>query len=327
MKDILAKIVTGNKLSGQDISSVINAIAGNSFSHAQLAGILCGMQARGIAPEEAAHFASIIMEKAVTIDLPGAIDVCGTGGDKSGTFNISTAAMFVIAGAGVKVAKHGNRAVSSSSGSFDVIDELGIGKCAENPKDSFSKAGIALLFAPSYHPIMKNVGPLRKELGVRTIFNMLGPLMNPARVKRQVVGVFDNEAVDIVANALSILGTERSMVVHGDGLDEIAVSGISKVAEIEKGKISYSDFDPRKYGIQFSQKKNLLVSSAKESAEVIVSILNGKASPCSDIVIINSAAALKIAGKVKSIEDGISLARQSISSGRAKKVLEEMRKL
>lgn len=323
MRDILQKTIQHKELTEEDVSAIVNSIVSNSFMVSQMSGLLCSLQTRMPMPSEIARFVRCLMKEARTLALSDAVDICGTGGDKKSTFNISTAVLFVLAGAGIKVAKHGNKAISSSSGSFDVLAELGI-RVPDDSSDSYQKTGVALLFAPLYHPAFKNIGPLRKELGVQTIFNILGPLLNPGQVRRQLMGVYDPGLVRPIALAMKELGHIHGMVVHGNGLDEITVTGPSAVSELTNGAVTDYTIDPIKYGIEYSPLDYLIVSSPKESAKVILDVLNGKKSPCRDIVILNSAAGIKIAGKAATFEQGIALAKEAIDSGKALQALRRL---
>jgi anthranilate phosphoribosyltransferase len=251
---------------------------------------------------------------------PDAIDVVGTGGDASGSYNISTCAAFIVAGAGVPVAKHGNRALSSRSGAADVLGALGV-KIELAPEDvarCISEAGIGFMFAPAHHPAMKNVGPTRVELGTRTIFNLLGPLSNPAGVKRQMVGVFSRQWIEPLAQVLKNLGSESAWVVHGsDGLDEITISGPTYVATLENGTVKTFEITPESVGLDRAKPETLRGGDADENAKALTDVLKGKRGPFRDVAILNAAAGLVVAGRAKDLKQGVGLAAKAIDSGEA----------
>jgi anthranilate phosphoribosyltransferase len=260
----------------------------------------------------------------------GAIDTCGTGGDGKGTFNISTCAAFVVAGAGVPVAKHGNRAISSRSGSADVLKELGVNIEAspETISRCIAECGLGFMFAPAHHAAMRHVAQVRTELGTRTILNLLGPLANPAGAKYQIVGVFGKEWVEPIAQVLALLGTVRAWVVHGsDGLDELTTTGISDVALVDAGKVSTFRISPRNAGLPDARPEDLTGGNAVENAAHIRALLGGLRGPLRDIVLLNAAAALLVAGKAKTLREGVALASESIDSGKALAVLEALARL
>ena len=258
---------------------------------------------------------------------PDAVDVVGTGGDASGSFNISTCAAFIVAGCGVPVAKHGNRALSSRSGAADVLQALGV-KIDLNPQQvgrCITQAGIGFMFAPAHHPAMKNVGPTRVELGTRTIFNLLGPLSNPAGVKRQMIGVFSKHWIEPMAQVLKNLGAESVWVVHGsDGLDEITISGPTSVAALENGRIRSFEVTPEDAGLGRAKPEALRGGDADENAKALLDVLKGKTGPFRDVAIINAAAALIVAGKAKDLKEGAALAAKSVSSGEAEGRLDRL---
>jgi len=267
----------------------------------------------------------------VTIRAPeGAIDTCGTGGDAKGTHNISTCAAFVVAGAGVPVAKHGNRSISSRSGSADVLAALGVDieGTPETIAHAIETCGLGFMFAPKHHEAMRHVAKVRTELGTRSIFNLLGPLANPAGVKYQVVGVFSESWVEPIAHVLGRLGTKRAWVVHGaDGLDELTTTTVSHVAALDGGKISTFKVSPKNAGLPEAKPEDLIGGDATENAAYLRTVLEGKSGPLRDIVLFNAAAALLVAGKAESLREGVDLAAQSIDSGKAKAVLDALVKL
>jgi anthranilate phosphoribosyltransferase len=256
----------------------------------------------------------------------GAIDVCGTGGDGAITLNVSTAAAFVVAACGVPVAKHGNRAMSSRTGAADVLEELGVP--IDNDADTARKAliapGFAFLFAPAYHPAMKHVAPVRRELGFRTAFNLLGPICNPARVKRQLIGIFAEEWLEPVAHVLADLGTEKAWIVHGaDGLDELTTTGITRVAVLEGGHVTIRDVTPEDAGLKRSSLVKLKGGTAEDNARAIREILAGAKNPFRDIVLLNAGAALVVADKAATLTEGVQLAASAIDEGAASRVLDK----
>jgi anthranilate phosphoribosyltransferase len=330
MKEILKKLIRKEELNEADIDAIIKGIEENTFNPIQLGGILTALEAKKVSPNELSLLIEKLIKKAELIDLgEDCIDVCGTGGDEKQTFNVSTATMFITAGAGAKVAKHGNKAVSSNSGSYDVLETLGINmtNAISKPKETLEKTGIAFLFAQKHHPLFKNVGQVRKELGVKTIFNVMGPLLNPAGAKKQLMGVFNPEITETIAKVMKMRGIKHAMVVNGEGLDEITITGKTKISELKNGKISTYYFDPKEYGFKYAKIEELQAKTKEESAGIILEILKGKKSAKRDIVVLNAAAALIIAGKAKNFKEGIKLAEKSIDSGKALEKLEELKKI
>ncbi len=255
---------------------------------------------------------------------PGAIDVCGTGGDGHGTLNVSTAVAFVVAACGVPVAKHGNRSATSRTGAADVLEVLGVPIDLEPDaaSEALHRDGFAFLLGPLFHPAMKHVAPVRKELGFRTIFNMLGPISNPAGVKRQLIGVFSKEFIAPMAHVLGKLGTEKAFIVHGtDGLDELALAGVTHAAILENGKISAREFTPEDAGLTRAPLSAIKGGDAAENAAAIVRLLEGEKGAFRDIVLLNAAAALMVADKAKDLKSGVALAAAAIDSGKAKELL------
>ncbi|MFH0834214.1 MAG: anthranilate phosphoribosyltransferase [Patescibacteria group bacterium] len=279
--------------------------------------------------DEIAGSAEVMREHAIRIapDREPLVDVCGTGGDQSGTFNISTTVGFVVAGAGVAVAKHGNRSVSSNSGSACVLTALGveINLSPEKVQQSIEEIGIGFLYAPNFHPAMRHAAPVRQKLKRRTIFNVLGPLTNPAGAKHQLIGVFATELVTKIAEVLRKLKHNHAIVVHGDGLDELTTTGAKNTAfELKNGEVEYLKIDPRALGIPLARQEELLGKDAEYNAKITRAILDGETGAPRNIVILNAAAALKAADRVTTIEEGIRLSEESIDSGAAKKKLEEL---
>ncbi|WP_406656282.1 anthranilate phosphoribosyltransferase [Methanolobus sp. ZRKC2] len=327
MKTYIKKISEGQNLTLDESEDAITKIF-TEASDAQIAGLLIALKMKGEAPEEIAGFATG-MKKAANIinpDVDGVlVDVVGTGGDLHNTINVSTTSAIVTAAAGVAVAKHGNRSITSLSGSADVLKQLGI-KVDKQPEDvscSIEKTGIGFMFAPIFHPAMKRVGPIRQEMGVRTVFNMLGPLTNPANAKFQLVGVFDKNLCEPFAHVMKELGVERAMVVHGDGMDEISNISETHVAELRDGSVTTYTLTPEELGIERVTVNDISGSTPEENARDIVRILRGEKGPKRDIIVINSAAALYVAGKANSVRDAIPMVEEVIDSGRAMKKLLE----
>jgi anthranilate phosphoribosyltransferase len=293
-----------------------------------MGAFLMGLRVRGETVEEIAGAVATMRSKMTTVDAPAnAIDVVGTGGDASGSYNISTCAAFIVAGAGVPVAKHGNRALSSKSGAADVLTALGIriDLRADEITRCIYEAGLGFMFAPAHHPAMKNVGPTRVELGTRTIFNLLGPLSNPANVKRQLVGVFSRQWIEPLAQVLKNLGSETIWVVHGsDGLDEITTSGPTYVAALENGKIRTFEIAPADIGIEAAKPESLRGADAEHNASALKDVLDNKPGAYRDVAVMNAAAALVVAGAAKNLQEGAELARKSISGGAARARLDKL---
>jgi anthranilate phosphoribosyltransferase len=293
---------------------------------AQIAGLLIGLAMKGERPAELVGLARTMRAEAVKLSqsTENVFDTCGTGGDRSGTFNISTAAALIVAACGVPVAKHGNRSVSSRCGSADVLETLGVNISASPDvvEACLREVGIAFFFAPTFHPAMRHAAQARKDLGVRTAFNLLGPLTNPARAARQIVGVPRPELTELLARALLLLGSARAWVVHGaDGLDELSTTGYTKVSECRDGAVQTFYVHPADYGLAKSRRDALLGGDARENADRIREILDGTEGPARDIVLLNAGAALFIAGRVESVPGGIAQAAQAIDSGQARTVL------
>lgn len=300
-------------------------------SPVQISAFLMGLSMKGETEEEILATVKLFRDYAIKIKSPhGTIDIVGTGGDRSGTFNVSTATSFVVAGAGVPVAKHGNRSASSQCGSIDVLEELGV-KVDMPPhvaERCLFECGLTVLFAPLYHPAMKRVVPIRKELKIRTIFNILGPMLNPAGVKRLLIGVFTKEYMEIIARVMSRLGAEDVMVVHSEeGLDEISISGKTYIVRAKGNNIETKTFTPEDAGLSRSSLNQIKGADKSENARIILEILKGNKGATTDIVLLNAASSLQVAGKTESLSEGIKIARQSIDSGEAYNKLEELRKL
>lgn len=327
MKELLQRVMDRGSLTQTETRDLFDSIMSGQATPAQVAGILVALRMKGETPEEIAGGAESMRKHAVQIDAgPGpVVDTCGTGGDGAHTFNISTATALVVAGAGVTVAKHGNRAISSKCGSADVLAALGVNieAAQEVLERSLRENHIAFLFAPKMHPAMKHAMFPRKELGVRTMFNLLGPLTNPAGAKCQVLGVFSPSLTQPLAEVLRLLGSNRAWVVHGsDGLDEITSTGPTRVSELNDGRVSSYDFDPRPLIGDFASKADLAGGDAAANAEIVRGILRGEKGPRRDIVCLNAAAALVVAGVVADMKDGWARAQQAVDSGRAALTLE-----
>jgi len=327
-KALIAKAATGASLSREEAARGFDRMMSGEATPSQMGGLLMALRVRGETVDEITGAVHAMRAKMLRVAAPpDAIDVVGTGGDASGSYNISTCAAFIVAGAGVPVAKHGNRALSSRSGAADVLGALGvkieltpeaIGRCIR-------EAGIGFMFAPAHHPAMKNVGPTRVELGTRTIFNLLGPLSNPAGVKRQMVGVFSRQWIEPLAQVLRNLGTESALVVHGsDGLDEITTAGTTYVAALTDGAVRTFEIVPEDVGLARAKPETLRGGDANENASALRDVLKGTRGPFRDVAILNAAAALVVAGRAKDLKQGVTLATQSVDSGEANGRLERL---
>lgn len=325
-------------LSREEARAVMSEVLTGKCTDAQIGALLVALHMKGETVEEIVGFAEAIRHAATpleiagnsTIDVSGTerddlVDTCGTGGDASGTFNISTATALVAAGAGVRVAKHGNRSVTSKCGSADVMEALGVNITLPPSQIAacLQEVGIAFLFAPAMHSAMKYVQPARRELRLRTVFNLLGPLTNPANASAQVVGVYSDDLVEKLAEALSMLGLHRAMVVHGsDGLDEITISGTTRVAEVRDGQVRTYEVTPEEFGLTRAPLEAISGGDAPENARIIQEILSGKKSPCRDVVLLNAAATLVAAGRANHLSEAMPMATKSIDSGAAQAKLE-----
>ena len=329
IKDYILKIVEGNNLNFNEAQDLMNEITSGNATNAQIAAILVGLRMKGETIDEIAGLASIMKEKSSRINpkVKGRlVDTCGTGGAKLKTFNISTIAAFVTAGAGIPVAKHGNRSFTSACGSADVLESLGanINLKPEQVEKVIEKVGIGFLFAPLFHPSMKYAAEPRKELGIRTIFNILGPLTNPANAKAQILGVFSEELVSKMAGALQLLGIEKALVVYGvDGLDELSTLGKTIVAEVDNDKIKNYELQPKDFGFETAKPEDIIGTTPEKSAEITKNILQGQKGPMRNIILLNVGAVIYVSGKTKSIKEGIELAKESIDSGKAYNKLNE----
>ncbi|WP_457936993.1 anthranilate phosphoribosyltransferase [Mesorhizobium sp. 10J20-29] len=327
LKTHIAKVAGGEPLSFEESRDAFDIIMSGEATPGQIGGFLMALRVRGETVEEISGAVATMRAKMLPVAAPaGAIDIVGTGGDGSHSLNISTAAAFVIAGAGVPVAKHGNRGLSSQTGAADVLTGLGV-KLELEPKAiarCIAEAGIGFMFAPSHHPAMRHVGPTRVELGTRTIFNLLGPLSNPAGVTRQMVGVFSPEWIEPVAGALKALGAERAWVAHGDGYDEITATGETHVAELRDGEISTFTLTPEQFGLKRHSKDDLRGGDAAYNAAALRALLDGAPGAYRDTVLMNAGAGLVVAGKADDLAQGIALAAEAIDSGAARQVLDRL---
>lgn len=329
LPDAIHAVVQRQDLSADEMTAVIRAIMTGEATPAQIGGFLVGLRMKGESVEEIAAAAGVMRELAtvVNVDKTYLVDTCGTGGDASGTFNISTAAALVAAAAGARVAKHGNRSVSSQSGSADVLEAAGVRLdiAAEQVARCIDAVGVGFLFAPMHHSAMRHaIGP-RREMGVRTVFNLLGPLTNPAAAPNQIIGVFSEKWVHPVAEVLQRLGSNHVLVINAeDGLDEISIASPTRVAELKQGAITTYTLEPSDFGLQRTQLDALRVDSAQQSLEMIKAVLGGERGAARDIVCLNAGAAIYVAGLVEDIESGVVLADKQITNGKAQKVLQEL---
>jgi anthranilate phosphoribosyltransferase len=327
--EAIKKLVDRQDLGRQEMYDVFGYVMDGKASDVQKSAFLIALRMKGETADEITGAAMAMRQRVTPLKTEGTniVDTCGTGGDAKGTFNISTIAAIVAAGAGAMVAKHGNRAVSSSCGSADLLTELGVSidLDAERMSEVLRRTGISFLFAPKLHPAMGAVAGVRRELGVRTIFNVLGPLTNPAFARRQVLGVYAKHLVEIIANVLLALGAEHAVVVHSDdGLDEISISAPTQVCEVCYGEIRSFEITPEDIGIRRQPIETIAGGDARENARIARSILQGEDGPRSDIVAANAGAALYVAGVVATIRDGVALAHESIANGRAMQKLDSL---
>jgi anthranilate phosphoribosyltransferase len=327
-KALIAKAASGASLTREEAALGFDRMMSGEATPSQMGGLLMALRVRGETIDEITGAVSAMREKMLRVTAPpDAIDIVGTGGDASGSHNISTCAAFIVAGAGVPVAKHGNRALSSRSGAADVLAALGV-KIELTPEGvgrCIKEAGIGFMFAPAHHPAMKNVGPTRVELGTRTIFNLLGPLSNPAGVRRQMVGVFSRQWVEPLAQVLKNLGSESVWVVHGsDGLDEITLTGPTYVAALENGTVRTFEVTPEEVGFKRQGAEALRGGDADHNAKALLDVLTGAKGAFRDVSLMNAAAGLVVAGRVKTLKEGVDLAAKSVDSGSAKARLDRL---
>ena len=330
VQDALNRLIEGNELFYDEMLAVMGQIMRGEVSPVQTAAILMGLRVKGETIGEIAASAQVLRELSTKVepkDRKYLVDTCGTGGDRQHTFNISTTAAFVTAAAGAKVAKHGGRSVSSSSGSADVLEAFGINilLTPEQVARCIDQVGIGFMFAPSFHSAMKHAAPIRKEMGVRTIFNILGPLINPATAPNQVMGVFHPDLVGIQARVLKQLGSRHVMIVHGlDGLDEITLSGPTMIAELKNNHVEEYQIEPAMFGIKSVPTQALRASDTAESKAILLAVLDNQPGPARDIVALNSGAAIYVSGHSATLKDGIARALEVLDSGAAKQKLDQL---
>ncbi|MGE5302244.1 MAG: anthranilate phosphoribosyltransferase [Alphaproteobacteria bacterium] len=329
IREAIEKVVNRASLSESETIEVMNQIMTGEATPLQVASFLTALRMKGETIEEITGAARVMREKAHRVHVASnvVLDTCGTGGDQKGTFNISTTCAFVVAAAGVKVAKHGNRSVSSQSGSADVLAALGVKVDApkERVEACIAEIGIGFLFAPLLHEAMKYAVQPRRDIGIRTIFNLLGPLTNPAMANYQLIGLYSGELVGAIAHVLKNLGSIRAMVVHGlEGLDELSLCGPTQVAELRDGTVTEYRIEPEQLGLKRCALEDLHGGSADQSAAIVREVLQGKPGPARDVVLLNGGAALYVSGSADSVKDGMRLAAESIDSGRARDKLEQL---
>jgi anthranilate phosphoribosyltransferase len=326
-KPLLARLADGATLMGEDADAFFSACLSGEPTPAQIAAAVTAMRLRGETVGEITACARALRRAAVHLDHDHeVVDVCGTGGDNAHTLNVSTAVAFVAAGGGLKVAKHGNRAASSRSGSSDVLAALGVNLAAngDQQRRALDEAGVCVLFAPAHHGALRHVAPVREQLGFRTVFNLLGPLSNPAGAKRQLLGVFDGRWVDPLARVLGALGATRAWVVHGDGMDEITTTGTTHVAEWRDGGVRLFNITPEAVGLPRAALADLRGGDPADNAAALRAVLAGEAGAYRDVVLINAAAAFLVADKVETLREGVEMAAESIDSGAAALALERL---
>jgi anthranilate phosphoribosyltransferase len=333
IREGIQKLIDGANLSFDEAKHIMREVMAGEATNAQIAALVTAMRMKGETVEELIAFAAVMREhcRRIQLTVKGRIvDTCGTGGDRIKTFNISTTAAFVIAGAGVIIAKHGNRSVTSKSGSADALEQLGLNLKMEPEavKTAIEEVGIGFLFAPAFHPAMKYAIEPRREIGIRTVFNVLGPLTNPASSNAQLLGVYDQKLTTPMAYALKELGCKEAMIVHGlDGLDEISTIGKTAIAWLKEGKVLTKETEPKDFGVKKARISDITGTTPDESAKILFNILNGRyplEDPKTEIVLVNSAAGIIVGGKAKNFSEGMKLARESIKSGAAYKKLKAL---
>eukprot|EP01037_Dinobryon_pediforme_P013796 gene13796-13912_t len=327
-KPLIAKVATGSSLSRSESELAFNTMLSGEVTPAQMGGFLMALRVRGETVDEISGAVTAMRSKMLRVAAPAeAIDIVGTGGDGAGSYNVSTLAAILVAACGVPVAKHGNRAASSKSGSSDILSALGvkIGISPEAVTRSIEQAGLGFMMAQTHHAAMRHVGPVRSELGTRTIFNLLGPLSNPAGVKRQVLGLFSASWAEPLAHVLNNLGSERVWLVHGsDGLDEITTTGPTRVVELDKGRIRSFEITPQEAGLPLAEAADLKGGDPEYNARALLGVLAGDRNAYRDIALINAAAALIVAGKVDTLRDGVAVTATALDSGKAKATLDKL---
>ena len=330
-KDALQHLLNRADLTHLQMLAVMRQVMSGELTSAQIAGFLIALRMKGETVEEISAAAQVMRELSTKVkitDSPHLVDTCGTGGDGTQTFNVSTASAFVAAAAGAKVAKHGGRSVSSTCGSADVLEALGVNVnlIPEQVAKCVDEIGIGFMFAPNHHSAMKYAAPVRRELGVRTLFNLLGPMTNPAGAKRQVMGVFHKDLTSLLARVLQRLGSEHVMVVHGaDGMDEISFTGDTYVAELKNNEISEYTVNPQQFGMSLHDVKSIQIQNAEQSKAMVLAVLNAKRGPARDIVLLNAGAAIYVSGMAASLPAGIAKAAEVIDSGSALQKLNQMK--
>jgi anthranilate phosphoribosyltransferase len=331
IREAIDALVEGQSLTIEEAAACMTEIMDGEATPAQFGAYVMALRLKGETVDEIAGMARVMREKALQVSVPGIlVDTAGTGGDRSGSFNISTAAALVAAGAGVKVAKHGNRAMSGATGSADILEALGvkIDLSPEGVQRCIEDVGFGFMFAQRYHPSMKFAAGPRREIGIRSVFNILGPLTNPAGAKRQVIGVADPEMARRMAEVLGTLGSERALVVHGeDGMDEFTITGPSQVWELKDGTVTEYQFTPESVGLAVSDAGALAAGSAEISAEIVRSVLNGAKGPARDVVLLNAAAALVVGSASDTMSEGVKLAVESIDTGAASRAVDALAEL
>jgi anthranilate phosphoribosyltransferase len=328
LKTLIQKVSTGATLSQDEIRSALEIMTDGHATQAQMGAFLMGLRVRGETVDEIAGAARMMRSRMNRVEAPAdSVDIVGTGGDGHGTYNVSTCASLVAAGAGLRVAKHGNRSVSSISGASDVLSALGV-KLDVSPhriSEAINEAGVGFMWAPMHHPAMKHWAPVRAELGIRTLFNLLGPISNPAGVRRQVVGVFSWQWVEPIAHVLASLGADHVWVVHGhDGLDELTTTGATDVAELKDGKVRVFEVTPAEAGLATATLSDLKGGDAQRNAAAIRAVLAGEHGPFRDIVLLNAGAALIVGGKAADLKEAVAIAARAIDSGAARRALERL---
>lgn len=330
-KDILQQLLDRKDLSHEQMLDVMRQVMQGELTQAQIAGLLIGLRMKGETVEEISAAAQVMRELSTKVEIKDTaclVDTCGTGGDGIQTFNVSTVSAFVAAAAGAKVAKHGGRSVSSACGSADVLEALGVSVnlTPQEVAAAVEQIGIGFMFAPNHHSAMKHAAPVRRELGVRTLFNLLGPMTNPAGARRQVMGVFHKDLTGLLARVLQRLGSEHVMVVHGaDGMDEISFTGDTYVAELKDGEVREYILNPSQFGMQVHDVQAIRIKDAGESRKIVLAVLAGEKGPARDIVLLNAGAAIYVSGVVGSMEAGIAKAAEVIDSGNAAHKLDQLK--
>ncbi|MBP0132430.1 MAG: anthranilate phosphoribosyltransferase [Nitrosospira sp.] len=329
-QEVLARIIDRGEIQHDEMVSLMRQIMRGEVSPVLISAIVIGLRVKRESIGEISAAAEVMRELATRVEVENRqnlVDTCGTGGDSSHTFNISTAAAFVAAAAGARVAKHGGRSVSSKSGSADVLESLGVNlnQTPQQVAQGISQIGVGFMFAPNYHSAMKYAAPVRRELGVRTLFNILGPLTNPAGAENQVIGVFHADLVGIVARVLQQLGSHHVMVVHGeDGLDEITIAGKTRIGELKNGEVSEYTIRPEDFGMKVSAIETIQVENSDQSRAVLQSVLDNQPGPALDIVLLNAGAAIYVSGVAGTLQEGVEMARAAVESGVAKEKLRQL---